>query len=395
MDDTITDTKSRLDELTAAPLRSDQSVVVPAASYLPPAERHGALKVEVARSAAATRATISEMAMLLGERGFYRWPVKNRKKGTTDWVEGVSIKGAMALVKAYKNCRVACPVIVDLGSHWRFHAVFIDFENGIEIERSFIQRKSGGTMGDDAARREDMAFQIGLSKAERNVVVNALELEADVLLEECRGAIVDRVGRDIEHYRRTIVERANERGIDLARIEAVAGRPVKDWLGTDMVRIIGMMAAIRDGMATAEETFPKLGANLGDDVKDTRRDESVANRLDSFATTDQPDTAGLSGGQAAASPQAPPPVGAAAAQQADPVKLQHDMVYRLLRLAQDQKLTVAERLENLEGLDIGLHDMLPRHPEFVDTALNTAAKVAKDELEADAAMRYLTGLVSP
>ena len=215
MDETTTqDPKTRLDQFAQAPLET-RSEIVPVATYLPPAERHGALKVEVARSAAATRATISEMAMLLGERGFYRWPVRNKKKGTTDWVEGVSIKGAMALVKAYKNCRVACPVIVDLGSHWRFHAVFIDFENGIEIERSFIQRKSGGTMGDDAARREDMAFQIGLSKAERNVVVNALELEADILLEECRGSIVDKVGRDIEHYRKVIVERAAERGIDL------------------------------------------------------------------------------------------------------------------------------------------------------------------------------------
>ena len=245
-------------------------------------------------------------------------------------------------------------------------------------------------MGDDAARREDMAYQIGLSKAERNVVVNALEIEADILLEECKRSIVDRVGKDIEHYRRIIAERAAERGIDLARIEAVAGRTVKDWLAPDMVRIIGMMAAVNDGMATNDETFPTLQANLDDDVTVDQR------KLDQFANNVVEDDTGTAAGPAAApASKAPPPMSSGAAVSDDLLKRQEDLIARLLRMAQDAALTPQERLENLENLSVGLHDMLPGHATFVDTVLNTAAKVATGKLPALAAQKYLTGLVTP
>lgn len=389
--DTITreDSRSALDEFAQAPATGQ--AVVPLATYMPPAERHGAIKVEVTRSPALIRSAISEMASLLGERGFYRWPVKNKRKGTTEWVEGVSIKGAMALVKAYKNCRVACPVIVDLGSHWRFHAVFVDFENGIEIERSFLQRKGIAGMGDDAARREDMAYQVGQSKAERNVIINALEIEADILLEECRRSIIDRVGQNLEHYRGSIIERAAERSIDLVRIEAVVGRPAKEWLGPDIVRVIGMMSAVRDGMATLDETFPPLG---GKDTVDETTGEITRDALDAFA--------GSTDGKALADPEASPsppasadPAAAGApgndASAAVLPKVQ-EVVFKLLQLATDTSITSQERIDTLDMLTPTYEDALPGSGEFVRTAVQTAAKVAQGQLKVDAARTYLLDL---
>jgi len=385
------DQRSRLDEFAARPIEKGGEIV-PVASYLPPAERHGAIKVEVARSLPDIRNTISELAMMLGERGYYSWRVKDRKKGSTSLVEDVSIKGAMALMKAYRNCRVDCPVIVDLGSHWEFHAIFIDYENGIEVGRSFRQRKGIAGMGDDAARKEDMAYQIGQSKAERNVIVKALEIEAEILLEECKRSIVDRVGKDIEKYRRLIVDRAAERGVELARIEAVAGRSAKDWVAIDMVRIIGMMAAVNDGMATMDETFPKLQAEAAEATV------KVDKRLDQFAATVVEGDIGPQAGRPPAAPEAdaPPPSQSGAADADDVRATQEDMIFRLLRLAQDSELTVAQRLEELEALTTAYHDTLPQqYGYFVDTAINTAAKVARGELPGVAAQKYLTGLVAP
>ncbi|MER8619210.1 hypothetical protein NKG99_20625 [Mesorhizobium sp. M1409] len=376
--------RSALDEFADQPTTKGE--VVPLATYQPPSERHGAIKVEVARSLTSTRAAISEAAGLLGERGFYRWPVKNRRKGTTDWVEGVSIKGAMALVKAYKNCRVACPVVVDLGSHWRFHAVFIDYENGIEVERSFLQRKSAAKMGDDAERQLDMSYQIGISKAERNVVANFLEIEAEILLEECRHSIIDRVGDRLEYYRSTIVERAAKRGIELARIEAGAGRSAKDWLAPDMVRIMGMMAAVGDGMATLDETFPPLK------VEDAKVEVTTQKELDHFAETDSDAPVVADPPAAASEPRTPSKETGAAAP--DSKALQEEAITKLLQLADDPDLSESERLETLDGIVPSWEEKLPpdRHA-FLRALISHSAKVARGEEKAADAKKYLQGLI--
>src|ERR1700733_10392620 len=72
--------------------------VLPAASLSQMADIWGtattARKVEVARDEAKVLQKITAYAAAAGEHWFYRWPVKNRRKGTTDIVEGISIKGA-------------------------------------------------------------------------------------------------------------------------------------------------------------------------------------------------------------------------------------------------------------------------------------------------------------
>jgi hypothetical protein len=40
----------------------------------------------------------------------------------------------------------------------------------------------------------------------------------------------------------------------------VIGRPAKDWLAPDIARVLAMMRAIADGMASADDSFPPLAA---------------------------------------------------------------------------------------------------------------------------------------
>lgn len=271
------DHRSALDEFASQP---QANLPVVALSNSSPARLdipHGAIQVQEKRNVAEIRKTLREHAAMLGERGYYHWEVKNRRKGTVDIVEGVSIKGANALVRAYKNCHVSCPIIVDLGTHWRFHAVFVDYENGIEMERSFLQRKNVAGMGDDVDRKQDIAYQSGVSKAERNVVLNVLDIEAEFLLEECKGNLVKRVGSDPDRWRNTIRDRLAERNIELQRVELVIGRVIDDWLAPDIAKVIASMRAIADGMVRADDVFPPLAQE--------QKDNAGTVALDDFASS--------------------------------------------------------------------------------------------------------------
>jgi hypothetical protein len=66
----------------------------------------------------------------------------------------------------------------------------------------------------------------------------------------------------------------------IARVEAQVGRAVKDWLAADVARVIAELQAVKDGMATIDETWPAPGAdeprreNVTDVVEQPRENES-------------------------------------------------------------------------------------------------------------------------
>lgn len=238
---------------------------------------HGAMAVAVYRDESRVLAKLKALAAAAGSEWYYRFPVKNKKLNRTDWIEGPSIKLANDLARLYGNCETDVRV-QDLGENWVFYARFIDLETGYSLTRPFQQRKSAGKLGgDDDARRLDIAFQIGASKAIRNVVVNALQTFADFAFEEARNALVERIGSDLENYRAKTAERVSAR-VDIKRVEAVVGRVVADWLAPDVARVIAMMKAVADGMATFDETFPPLGGD---------KQNSGSDALKAFGASDQ------------------------------------------------------------------------------------------------------------
>lgn len=105
-------------------------------------------------------------------------------------------------------------------------------------------------------RQLDIAFQIGVSKAIRNVVVNALQTYADFAFDAAYDSLVSKVGTDIEKWRVKTVEGIARMPCDLHRVERVIGKAAKDWLAPDIARVIAMMKAIADGMASIDDSFP-------------------------------------------------------------------------------------------------------------------------------------------
>ncbi len=197
---------------------------------------------------------MKDLAQANGEDYYYSWEVKN-KDGSKSTVEGGSIKLANDLAREYGNC-ITDVMMQDNGNEWIFYAKFIDLQTGFSMVRPFRQRKSQGSFKTDNERKLDIAFQIGASKAIRNVVLNALQTYSEKYFQEAKESLVNRIKANMDKSRDLILKGINENNYDLKLIEINIGRIAKDWRAEDMAKIISSLRTISDGMATFDELYP-------------------------------------------------------------------------------------------------------------------------------------------
>jgi len=231
---------------------------------------HGSIarKIAAPRDLKTIMANIKIMAAHAGEDWYYRWPVKN-KDGTTDYVEGPSIKCATAVARMYGNCEVDCAV-GESATHHIFKGIFVDLETGFCLTRPYQQRKSqniGSKM--DAARQADIIFQIGTSKATRNVINNALETFTDFAKEEAKKSLIESIGKNMKGSLAKILGLFTEHKIDVKRVEAVYAKSQNEWLAPDIAKMVAEVRAIADGMANAEEVYPPTAAEIAAHIQQT------------------------------------------------------------------------------------------------------------------------------
>jgi hypothetical protein len=252
-----TDQRKALDEFANAGSQPNQpsghALVRPTTGI---AERIvGAQHVAVQRDEAKILQKLTTLAAAASDAWYYRFPVRTAGGGQ-DWIEGASIKLANDLARIYGNNSTEVREI-DVGDAFVFYARFTDIETGFSMERAYRQRKGQRSMKTkDPDRQLDIAYQIGQSKAIRNVIVNSLQTFADFAFEAARDSLVQKIGKDVDAWRKRTLDGINRIPMELHRVERVVGRPAKDWLAPDIARVIAMMKSIADGMATADEMFP-------------------------------------------------------------------------------------------------------------------------------------------
>ena len=257
MDEIRDDRTSLLAAFARTPERSNESTEMVTMSPPLPTERViGAQQIAIPRDERKILDKIKVLAAAAGADWYYRFPVKT-KGGGTDWIEGPSIKLANDLARLYGNCEVETKV-TDLGDSWLIYARFTDYETGFVMTRPFQQRKGQRGMRTENDRALDIAFQIGASKAIRNVITNSLQSFADFALDEARNSLADKIGKNLEGWRERCIQRIAERKIELLRVERVVGRAAKDWTVPDLARVVAMMQSIADGMTTMDEAFPPI-----------------------------------------------------------------------------------------------------------------------------------------
>ena len=219
----------------------------------------GAQPVAVHRDEAKVRQKLKALAAYAGEDWFYRFPVRG-PGGSTQHIEGPSIKLANNVAREFGN-NVTEIRELDVGDAWIFYARFTDIETGFSMERAFRQRKGQATIRTkDVDRALDIAYQVGQSKAIRNVIVNALGVYCDYAFEEAQNSLIDKIGRDLANWREKTIKGFAKMAVAIERVERVIGRAAKDWTAPDLAQVIAMARSITDGMATADETFPPVPA---------------------------------------------------------------------------------------------------------------------------------------
>jgi hypothetical protein len=321
---------------------------------------------------------IKTLAAAAGDNWFYRFPVKNKRTGQTEFIEGPSIKCAMGVMGVMGNIEVDTRV-QDFGSTFMIYARAIDVEKGSAITRAYQQNVGAAKIGGaDDGRRRDMALQIGQSKAIRNSICALLETYTDFGFEEAKNSIVTRIERDPVKWReRTVEGKVRKNGIDLKRVEAVIGRTVDNWLAPDIARVIAMVTAIEDGMATKDETFPP--------IEKQAEAEKTSAALDEFADRQMSDP--TAGDKAAPAPPEPPSSAAGAAD------IREEIATKLAALATDKKLSQQERLEALELYETPTLDAYPAFAEFIKAVCRAAKTVIEDDMPVAKAKAYLHALV--
>ena len=241
MDDDITtdERSSLLAAFARSPEKKGDTALVTMAPASPIERVVGAQKVAVYRDEQRVLEKIRVLASAAGSDWYYRFPVR-KKEGGADYIEGPTIKLANDIARLYGNCDIDVRV-TDLGDSWLIYAKFFDIESGFTMTRPFQQRKGQRGMRGEGDRMLDINLQIGASKAIRNVIVNSLQSIADFALEEARNGLVDKVGKNLEAYRKRTSERLKEMQIELQRVEHIVGRPASKWTAWDIAKVIAMI----------------------------------------------------------------------------------------------------------------------------------------------------------
>jgi hypothetical protein len=218
-----------------------------------------AVQVQRARDMVQVEKDFLYEASQLDENAFYAWGEGK------DHVEGPSIELALAAVRCYGNCAVDQGPVEETYDAYIFTSYFIDLERGTTLPRKFRQSKDWKVYGRlDDERKADIRFQIGQSKANRNVILNGfphwlMARGIEVAKRGVRTKIEEFIEKNsIEAARQRVLASLLKVGVDEPRVLAKLGRSgVGGITVEDLVRLQGDFRAIEAGAEPAATLFPK------------------------------------------------------------------------------------------------------------------------------------------
>lgn len=216
-----------------------------------------AKKVAIPREIPKILQQIKVYCASFGDGYVYSWEANDRQNKRKSLIEGGTIKLANDLLGLYGNCSVDVD-LTETNTHWLFKAWFIDYEKGVATSRMFQQRKGQQTGMRDADRQADIVFQIGQSKAIRNVILNALSSFSDFAIEEAKNGLIAKFeDAGNKAKAQAFIKRVmDEHGIAFIRVEAVVGRKKEEWTVRDLARVYTEMKGIGDGLTSVDDVYP-------------------------------------------------------------------------------------------------------------------------------------------
>jgi len=240
-----------------------------------------AMAVQIPRDLKSVERRAIEEASMLGSDAFYAWGEGK------DRIEGVNVKLAMALVRIYGNCAIDMGDVQDTRDAWIFTATFVDLETGFTLSRQFRQSKKWVVHGRfDEARKDDIRFQIGQSKAVRNAVMNAVPAwmssrALDSAKGNVRGKIEEAIGKHgMERVIEIAIKTLADLGVPVDRVLQTMGVKLPGALTVeDLVILSGNAAALKSKSETIDDLFPIKQADAVPAAPGTSRADSIAAKI--------------------------------------------------------------------------------------------------------------------
>lgn len=218
-----------------------------------------------------------EEASIAGESCFYGWGAGK------DRVEGPSIELAMILARNWGNCAVITRDPLETRDAYILSTDIIDLETGFTYCRPYRQSKKWTVYGKmDEIRKDDVRFQIGVSKSQRNGILRMIpgwlvDKAMDRAKEGVREAIEKFIAsKGVEGARKRALDGLVKFGVKLENIEAKYGAKYQAWDVEILVLLAGDISAIGKGIEAADVLFPDPGA----DTVDTETGEVKPGKID-------------------------------------------------------------------------------------------------------------------
>ncbi len=214
------------------------------------------------RSLAKVTQRVLEEADQAGEDFIYAWG-----KGK-DAVEGASVGLINCCLRNMGNCVAGMRPVQETAASWIFTAYVVDRETGYALERQFRQSKNSVVHGNfDRERKDDIRFQIGQSKATRNVGKNFLpSWLIDKAMERAKAGARTRMEAEIKakgspaFTQDKIVRLMKTKGVTLEQILAKFEIASVAALDIDRLLILNSLyKQIDTGESRVDELFPAAG----------------------------------------------------------------------------------------------------------------------------------------
>lgn len=230
-------------------------------------------------------------AAIAGEDFYYSWAQGGKI------VEGLTVGASLAIARNMGNNAVDVEV-TESPSAYYFSAVYIDLETGFNLRRVFRQNKQSPKTkeGKDVYsgdRGQDIIFQIGQSKAIRNVTLNAVpSWLARKVFEKAKDNVVAKIEKmGVVKASQLLIDKITALNLPMDRITKHYGAPTT-WDVEKLVMLGGAVRSIEDGRERLDDVFPPDAAAPSGDV------QKAADMAKDAAAKATKNTAKKSGGEA-------------------------------------------------------------------------------------------------
>jgi hypothetical protein len=193
------------------------------------------------------------------EGAFYAWDVNSREG--KKHVEGPTIGLCMSIARNFGNCAVDLN-IEELPTHYMFTPVFLDLETGFTFVRAYRQRKGQNIGMRDRDRAEDITFQIGQSKAIRNVIKGGVPkaIIDNAIIYAKRIAASNLTPEQIEQKKTDMIAAFNnDFGVSIERLGEYMGDPdPSKWSIEKVIDLRSVYRSLKSGDLSVHEVFPEI-----------------------------------------------------------------------------------------------------------------------------------------